>query len=292
MRSCRVAFVIALSACVPGAAQQTTASRGRLVSGAEVAARLEDPALVILHVVDRYSPYETAHIPGARPVRYDQIAVDGAGAVGAELPPAAQLERVFEEAGVSDNSRVVIYGSTTTAARVFFTLDASGHRDVSLLDGGLRAWQADGRPVATGPASTSPRGAFTPKIDHARIATAELIQAQSRGIALVDVRPDAEYTGEDDGMGMHPAGHIEGARQLPWNELVGPDGRFLPEAQLRARLAAAGAAPGKPIVAYCMVGLRASVVYFVARHLGLDARLYDGSIVDWGRRQLPTRKGR
>ena len=88
------------------------------------------------------------------------------------------------------------------------------------------------------------------------------------------------------------AGHIDGARQLPWGSLVGPDGRFLPVDQLRAKLAAAGAAPGKPVVSYCMVGMRASVVYFVARHLGLDARLYDGSIVDWSRRRLPTRTGR
>lgn len=291
MRLCLAAVVIALSACVSGAAQQTAASRGRLVSGADLAARLKDPALVILHVVDRYSPYEKAHIPGSRPLRYDEIAADGGG-LGAELPPVAQIERVFEEAGVSDNSRVVIYGTTTTASRVFFTLDASGHRDVALLDGGLRAWQADGRVVATGPSSSIARGAFTPKIDPARIATAAFIQQQSRGIALVDVRPDAEYTGEDGGMGMHTAGHIEGARQLPWNELVGPDGRFLPEDQLRARLSAAGAEPGRPVVAYCMVGLRASVVYFVARHLGLDARLYDGSIVDWGQRKLPTKTGR
>lgn len=291
MRVCLAVYIIALAACASGAAQQTVTSRGRLVSGADLAGRLKDPDLVILHVVDRYSPYEKAHIPGSRPVRYDEIAVDGAE-LGAELPPAAQIERVFEEAGVSDNSRVVIYGTTTTAARVFFTLDASGHRDVSLLDGGLRAWQADGRALAAGPASSTARGSFTAKIDAVRIATAEFIQQHSRGIALVDVRPDAEYTGEDGGMGMHSAGHIEGARQLPWNELVGPDGRFLPEAQLRAKLSAAGAAPGTPVVAYCMVGLRASVVYFVARHLGLDARLYDGSIVDWGQRKLPTKTGR
>lgn len=291
MRHIVIALSLALCACA-SAAQQPSASSGRIVAAADLAAGLSDPSLVILHVVDRFAPYETAHIPGARPVRYADVAVDGPDSVGAELPGADQIGRAFEEAGVSDGSRVVIYGTTTTAARVFFTLDAAGHRDVSLLDGGLRAWQAEGRPVATGAPPSVVRGSFTPKLDPSRVATAEFIQRQGRAIALVDVRPDDEYTGADGGMGMHAAGHIDGARQLPWNALVGTDGRFLPEDQLRAKLSAAGAAPGKPVVAYCMVGLRASVVYFVARHLGLDARLYDGSIVDWGRRQLPTRTGR
>lgn len=291
MRHCLIAVTVALCACT-SAAQQPSGSRGRLVAAADLAARLSDPALVVLHVVDRYSPYEQAHVPGARPVRYDEIATDGPDGVGAELPPADQIERVFEQAGVSDGSRVVIYGTTTTAARVFFTLDAAGHGNVSLLDGGLRAWQAEGHPVDTGRAPAIPRGTFSAKIDPARLATADFIQQQARAIALIDVRPDDEYTGADGGMGMHAAGHIEGARQLPWNDLIGPGSRFLGDEQLRARLTAAGASPGKPVVSYCMVGLRASVVYFVARHLGLDARLYDGSIVDWGQRKLPTRTGR
>ncbi len=72
--------------------------------------------------------------------------------------------------------------------------------------------------------------------------------------------------------------------------LVGPEGTFLPADQLKARLEAAGVVSGRPLVAYCMVGMRASVVYFVARHLGYDVRLYDGSIVDWSRKNLPVTK--
>jgi thiosulfate/3-mercaptopyruvate sulfurtransferase len=188
----------------------------------------------------------------------------------------------------------VIYGtSTVAAARAFFTLDVAGLPRVSLLDGGLRAWEAEKRPIATGAAAPVARGTVTLRLHPERVASAQTIQKDAGRIALVDVRPDDEYTGDDGGMGgMHTPGHIDGARQLPWNTLVGADGRFLPADQLRARLAAAGAAAGKPVVSYCMVGMRASVVYFVARHLGLDARLYDGSIVDWSRRRLPTARGR
>jgi thiosulfate/3-mercaptopyruvate sulfurtransferase len=275
------------------AQQSKPAATGRLISVADLAARAKDENVVVLHVNDRAATFEQAHIPGARPIRYSDVAVDGSDGLGSELPPPADLKRVFEETGISSSSHVVIYGHPVAAARVFFTLDAAGHERVSILDGGLKAWQAEGRPVATGAPVPVARGNWTPRMNTDRVATASFIEQQRGKLALVDVRPDEEFTGVDGGMGgAHAPGHIAGARQLPWNTLVGPDGKFLPADQLRAKLSAAGAEAGKPVVAYCMVGMRASVVYFVARHLGYDPKLYDGSIVDWSRRHLPTTKGR
>ncbi len=280
--------------------QSTVHSRqspqGFLISASELASVLADPNVVVLHIGDRSSTFEEAHIPGARFVRYSDFAVDGDHGLGSELPPPDTVKRVFEAAGVSDGSRVVLYGtSTVAAARAFFTLDVMGHPRVAILDGGLRAWRADGRAIATGAQTAASPGRFTPRLNDSRLASAQLIQQQTpaKALALVDVRPDPEYLGTDGGMGgMHAAGHIAGAQQLPWDTLVTSDGRFLPQDQLRARLAAVGVASGKPMVAYCMVGMRASVVYFVARHLGFDARLYDGSIVDWTQKRLPVVTGR
>jgi thiosulfate/3-mercaptopyruvate sulfurtransferase len=286
-------------AAIAGIAAQTPPPDLRadlLVAGADLARQLKDPALVVLHVADRESSFTDGHIPGARFVRYGDFAVEGDSGVGSELPQPAVLKRVFEAAGVSDSSRVVIYGaSTVAAARAFFTLDAAGHRKVALLDGGLMAWNAEKRPLETGAARPVARGTFTPTPSATRIADAAFVQKQlaTSGIALLDIRPDAEYFGTDGGMGgRHTPGHIAGARQLPWNTLVGEDGRFLAPTELEARFRAAGVATGKPVVTYCMVGMRASVAYFVARYLGYDARLYDGSIIDWTQRKLPTTTGR
>jgi thiosulfate/3-mercaptopyruvate sulfurtransferase len=282
-----------------GRVQLMAPAAGGLLISAEELAAAKDPSIVILYVEDRSGTFEEAHIPGARPVRYLDFAVDGGQDLGSELPSADEARRVFEAAGVSNSSRVVLYGSSpVTAARAFFTLDALGHTRVALLDGGLRAWRAGGRPIETGPAKPASPGRFTPVLIPEKVASAQHIQQHMNrngiaGMALVDVRPDAEFLGTDGGMrGAHAAGHIPGARQLPWNALVQEDGRFLPRAELQAKLAAAGATPGKPVVSYCMVGMRASVVYFVARHLGYDARLYDGSIVDWSQRKLPVVTGR
>lgn len=294
----RIFSILGVSVALSLAAQAQTSPRGArgpfLVSAGELAAELADPAVVVLHIADRESNFAEAHIAGARFVRYGDFAVEGT--VGSELPSAEQLKRVFEAAGVSDTSRVVVYGSSTVAAaRAFFTLDVAGHRNVALLDGGITAWRAEGRPIETGAPQAARAGHFTPKVNAAKVADAAFIQQQmtANGIALLDIRPDAEFLGTDGGMGgMHPTGHIAGAQQLPWNMLVRPDGRFLPREELDAKLKAAGVTTGKPVVSYCMVGMRASVAYFVARYLGYDARLYDGSIVDWSQRKLPTKTGR
>jgi thiosulfate/3-mercaptopyruvate sulfurtransferase len=262
-----------------------------LVSVTQLADMLKDSNVVVLHIADRASTFDQGHIPGARFVRYADLAVDGPEHLGSELPAAGTVKQVFEAAGVSDDSRVIVYAqSPVTAARAFFTLDVFGHRRVAILDGGLRAWREAKQPIDTGATSSVRTGRFTPRLNAARLADATFIQRQVPGksIALVDVRPDAEFFGTDGGMGgMHAAGHIAGAKQVTWNSLVDGDGKFLPREELRARLEAAGVADGRPVVSYCMVGMRASVVYFVARHLGHDAKLYDGSIVDWSRRNLP-----
>jgi thiosulfate/3-mercaptopyruvate sulfurtransferase len=284
-------------ACLVVLAAASAAGQGvtsALVSATELAGILTDPSVVVLHVADRAAVFEQGHIPGARFVRYADFAIDGPDGLGSELPPASTVEQVFESAGVSDDSRVIVYAqSPVLAARAFFTLDAFGHRRVALLDGGLRAWRDANHPIETGAVDPARAGRFTPRLVASRLADAAFIQQQTPGtsIALVDVRPDAEYFGTDGGMGgAHAAGHIAGARQLTWNTLVGADGRFLPREELRARLQTAGVTDGRPMVSYCMVGMRASVVYFVARHLGYDARLYDGSIVDWSRRKLPVER--
>jgi thiosulfate/3-mercaptopyruvate sulfurtransferase len=271
---------------------------GLLVSPADLASRVGDPALIVLHIEDRDGDFANGHVPGARLLRYRQIAVDGPQQLGSELPSVGELREVFQAAGVGAASHVVVYGSPIAATRAFFTLDYLGHPNVRVLNGGLGAWRTAGQKVELGAGQSPRRDAGTlatlaPKPDVVAHADWLVKQLESPRIALVDARPDAEFTGADGGMnGMHPVGHLAGARQLVWTDLVSRTSQFLPDADLRAKLTAAGARAGVPVVSYCMIGMRAAVVYFVARHLGFDAKMYDGSIVDWGQRKLPVRAGR
>jgi thiosulfate/3-mercaptopyruvate sulfurtransferase len=287
------ALVFALSAAVAPAT-------GLLVSPPELAAEMNDPSVVILHADANAAGFEAGHIKGARFVGYNQITIDGANGVGSELPPVANLVALFAAAGVSDSSRIVIYGPALAATRTFFTLDYLGLKNVRILNGGFAAWKALGLETEQGAKSANgAKSATVAKLTpHPRpevVAMAEWIsqRLESPQMALIDARPDAEFTGDDGGMGgAHSPGHIPGAKQLVWTDLVSRTGEFISDAELRAKMTAAGARAGVPVVSYCMVGMRASVVYFVARHLGYDAKMYDGSIIDWGQRKLPVRRGR
>ena len=270
------------------------ASSGLLVSADELATLLKDPTVVVVAVGNSVDDFTAGHIPGARLVLYDEIApaVDG---LQSELPPVESLRRVLANAGIGDRSKVVIYGSTIAATRMFFTLDYFGHPNARVLNGGLAAWKARGGPIEVSPPSTVTASSLTPKPQPDRVVSADWIMERlsTPKMKLLDARPDPEYTGSDGGMnGMHVLGHLPDARQLVWNTLLDSSGKFLPDAELRKKYEAIGATKDTPLVSYCLIGMRASVTYFVARHLGYDARMYDGSIVDWSRRRLPAVKGR
>ena len=270
------------------------ASAGLLVSPSELAAMLKDPTVVVV-AVGQPNEFEAGHVPGARFVRYGDIAIDIDG-LQSELPPVDQLQRVLAAAGISDRSKVIIYGSTIAATRMFFTLDYFGHPFARVLNGGLAAWKANGGAVEFGAApNVAAATSLTPKLQPDRVVSADWIKERlfSPRMTLLDARPDAEFTGADGGMnGTHVKGHLPDARQLVWNTLLDSSGKFLPDAELRKKYEAIGAAQATPLVSYCMIGMRASVTYFVARHLGYDARMYDGSIVDWTRRKLPAVTGK
>lgn len=292
-----VATLAALGACGDDPVSPPTArlQPDLLVSDAWLSSRLNDPSVVVLHIGTE-GTYRAGHVPGARLVLSSAIAVDRDG-LPSELPDVATLDTLFEAAGVSDGSHVVLTSAgPTPAARAFFTLDYLGHKRVSVLDGGLAGWRAAGRPTETTSPSVT-RGSFTPRVQSARLVDADWVAARlgRPGVALVDVRPANEYTGEVAGNALvQRPGHIPGARNVFWRtfQVGDTDERLKPEAALRTLIEGAGAAPGIEVVTYCGSGVLSSVGYFVARYLGYDVKLYDGSFIDWSRRtHLPVTKG-
>jgi thiosulfate/3-mercaptopyruvate sulfurtransferase len=275
-------------------AVMAAATPSLLLSPAELASALKDPATIVVAVGNSEDDYIAGHIPNARFVHYDDIAIDADG-LSSELPPVEQIRKVLSAVGISDQSKIVIYGAAIPAARMFFTLDYIGHPNAKILNGGLNAWKAYGGAIEIGNAPKAALATLTPQPHPQRLVNADWIKQRlsTPRMMLLDARPDSEFTGADGGMnGAHVKGHLPDARQLVWNSLLDSSGKYLPDAELRKRFEAIGADANTPLVSYCMIGMRASVTYFVARHLGYDARLYDGSIVDWTRRKLPAVTGR
>ena len=288
--------ILAIGLTIPWLTQEHP---GLLVSADWLSEHLTDPEVVVLHADMQRSRYDAGHIPGAHFLDMGLIVWEGDPAWGTEMRSLAEINDALEMGGVSEGQHIVVYASNPLfSSRAFMTLEVMGLRGgVSMLDGGFGGWQEDGREISI-EVPTFSRGSILLAPQDDILVSADWIHKRldDPRIALVDARPDDEYTGEDGGLGgtAHP-GHIPGAAQMYWEELV--VSRQSPRVhsldQLTELFASAGAEEGDTVVAYCMVGWRASFTYFAARLLGYETKFYDGSWRDWGTRaDLPYVSGR
>jgi len=268
---------------------------GLLVTPTQLNAELRDPRLVLLYVGTR-EDYNSGHIAGARFIGMEDVAVDPRlGGLPLELPDDADLRQRLERFGISDNSRIVIVfgaGYKSPSTRIAWTLQVAGlGAQTRYLDGGTVAWKSAGLPLTTADPPAATPGKLTLATDRSVVVDHRWVQARAKspGIRLIDGRAPVFFEGPGmEGRGGHvDAGHIPGAKNLPFNTFADDSGKFLPLEQLRQRFASAGVQPGDTVVAYCHVGQQATVVLFSARLLGHPIRLYDGSMAEWERLKLP-----
>ena len=283
----------AISSQLPAPAQNAP---GVLVSIDWLAEHLQDSSIVVLHVGMPTARASGEFIPGARFLNYQEI-VQVRDSLIVEVPPIDELIEPFEVAGVSDEMLVVLYGSPMhLPARAYVTLDYLGHgARTAVLDGSLEAWKAAEQPLVATPAQGE-RGVLTPIIRDDVLVSAEWIEERldDPGIALIDSRPEGEYSGRIPTRIGGRAGHIPGARNLYWEDLlVAPGNPVLRDlAEVRLQFRGAGVDDGATVVNYCWVGMRASYTYLIAKHLGYDTRLYDGSWNEWSKNDsLPAVTG-
>lgn len=287
-----VLFALSVAtAAVPAVAQQTPRSR-LLVSVDWLAQHLQDPNLVLLHVGDA-DEYVAEHLPGARLVNMHDVSggAEHDAPLHLEVLPAAALRERLQVVGISDDSRVIVYYGNdwvSPTTRIVFTLQYAGLGDrTAVLDGGLPAWKAAGHRLTRDvPAARAGRLSALRTMD--LVVDAAWIQGHrdAPGYALVDGRAAVFYDGVEASGGRR--GHIDGAASLPFTEIVNDDLHFRSDDELRALFAGAGVERSDTVVAYCHIGQQATAVLFGARLLGYDVRLYDGSMQDWGKRQLPV----
>lgn len=226
--------------------------------------------------------YAEGHVPGAAYVDLDTDLAGPPGVLGRHpLPEPEHLERALRAVGVEDDRPVVVYDDWggRAAARAWWLLRHHGHRQVRVLDGGWSAWVAAGAPVERTDTAERPSGSggFT-----ARPGASAVVDAKEvLGVDVVlDARGPQRYRGE-----LEPvdpvAGHVPGARNVPTDAVLAPDGRFLAPERLREVFAAAGAAPGAEVTAYCGSGITACHLLLALEVAGIDAALYPGGWSAW-----------
>lgn len=231
--------------------------------------------------------YRAGHIPGAAFIDLDMELSGSPGARGRHpLPEVAVLQSALRKAGVSSTRPVVVYdaGDGLPAARLWWTLRWAGHPDVRVLDGGFDAWQRAGRPVEieTDTELTPPAaGNFTVVPGRLAVLDADGAAAYGRRGALVDARAPERYRGETEPVDA-VAGHIPGAGNLPYADLIHPDGTFRSASDLRERMALAGIDESADFGAYCGSGVTAAHTALAAAVAGLPIpAVYVGSWSEW-----------
>ena|SRR5438105_1595919 len=259
-----------------------------LVSTEWLTQHLHDPNLAIIHIAENRGDYEKGHIPGARFLMTSDFVAEHKMPM-AELPSVEELTKVFSNLGIGDDTRVVLYTTDwfPLAARGYYTLDYLGHGDkTALLDGGIEQWTLEKRELSKNSETPKPAEFHASVHPEARAMLDEVNQAaQASGrVQMVDSRPGKRYRD----------GHVPGAVNIYWKDTLVSEKSpvLLPPEKLQQIYAERGIAPGKKVITYCEVGLQASHGYFLAKYLGYDAAMYDGSWHEWEMmNHMPVVKG-
>ncbi len=262
-----------------------------LVDTAWVAAHRTDPKVKVVEVDVDTTAYEKGHVPGA-------IGLDWRKDLQAQpvrdLLPKDQFEALLSRRGTSADDAIIAYGDNNNwfAAWFVWNLKYYGHRDVRLMDGGRKKWEAEGRELATDSPTAKPAQyrASDPNAKIRALRDDVRSRFQDSGSKLVDVRSPKEYSGEllaPENLpqeGAQRGGHIPGAANIPWGQAVREDGTFKSADELKELYGSKGVTPDKQVIAYCRIGERSSHTWFVLQYLlGYpNVRNYDGSWTEWG----------
>lgn len=241
--------------------------------------------------------YRAAHIPGAGFLDLTGNLSDSDSPYGFTLPEPDALAEVFEAAGIGDDTRVVLYssGHMMWATRVWWMLHSLGHSAVSVLDGGMRTWREEGRPVDSAPCGyrAGVSGAFTKRVDpNAWVGTQTVLDAiEDPAICTVNALSEDVYGGTG-AMDYGRKGHIAGSRNLPYETLL-EKGKFRDADSLSELLAAKGLLNAERVICYCGGGISATIDALALRMLGHSGvTVYDGSMSEWtANPELPMELG-
>ena len=232
-----------------------------------------------------FADYQRVHIPGAGFLDLQGELSDNSTKLRFMLPSVEQFVVAMSRHGIGEGTRVVLYsvGRLMWATRVWWMLRAFGFDNVAVLDGGLRRWLQEGRPVSTQPC-TYPPATFVPRLRSGLFVDKEtvLMTIDDPSTLLINALNQFYYRGEGPSRYGRP-GRIPGSVNLYAGELVNPENQtFVSKDEAKDKFDALGAPDVERIIAYCGGGISATVILFLMHQLGYDQiALYDGSLGEW-----------
>jgi thiosulfate/3-mercaptopyruvate sulfurtransferase len=258
----------------------------QLVETDWVAAHARDANVRVVDMRLAAAAYSTSHVPGA--TYLSPLAIRVADRPPTFLPTPQEFEALMVKLGISDTTRVVVYDERggVYAARLWWILNYFGHSNVALMNGGWIKWTAEQRPTATDSLTVSDAH-FTARPQPHWLATAnDVVSAIDKpGVKIVDARTQAEIDGKDL-RGIKRGGFVASSVPVYWEDLLDAQQRtFKPADELKKIYEERGILPSQEVIAYCQVGMRASVDLFALHLIGYDKlRNYYGAWEEWGNR--------
>ena len=238
--------------------------------------------------------YAASHIPGAIYLDWTRDIVDLNDPVAAQLASPEKITQVLGDKGIGDDSLIVAYDAHPAmqfATRFWWVMRVYGNKNVRVLNGGWGKWTRENRLITSDMPHFLP-AIFTPNLQPPWIADAERVRdwIGNPDVVLLDARDEGQFTGKI--VRGKRGGHIPGARNVPREALIAPDGTFQPAPELLKTLHNAGAAPNRRNVAYCNGGVAATSILFALSMLDYPRLTnYDGSWNEWTEREdLPVEK--
>ncbi|KAB2941063.1 MAG: 3-mercaptopyruvate sulfurtransferase [Hyphomicrobium sp.] len=235
---------------------------------------------------DAKAEYLQEHIPGALFFDIDDL-TDEKSSLPHMLPSTVKFASRMKKMGIGDGMRIVVYDTLGlfSAARAWWTFRAMGHEDVAVLNGGLKKWKAEGRPLEDGPPRKRTERHFTPLLNASLIRDMDdMKKALAKRTQIVDARPAGRFEGKEPEPrpGLR-SGHLPGSRNVPSQTLINADGTLKSESALANIFSEAGIDPKLPVITTCGSGVTASILALALAVLGqTNAAVYDGSWAEWG----------
>jgi thiosulfate/3-mercaptopyruvate sulfurtransferase len=268
-----------------------------------LAERLKAPDIVVIDATlylpttprNAYEEYRNAHIPGAIYFDIEELS-DVSNPMPHMLPAPEKFASRVKAMGIGDGTRVIAYDTQnmSSAARAWWMFRVMGHDDIAILNGGFSKWRTENRPIEMIEPPRRGERHFTIRRNGALVRDMSDVKALigSDKAQIVDARSAGRFAGaEAEPRDVPRLGHMPGARNLPYTELVAADGTFKSGEDLAEVFRSHGVDINRPVVASCGSGVTACVIAFALGQLGQpNAAVYDGSWTEWSHGDGPVVK--
>lgn len=259
-----------------------------------LASHMKSPDIVVIDATlylpnvsrNAYDEYRDAHIPGAIFFDIEELS-DATNPMPHMLPSPEKFASRVKRMGIGDGTRVIAYDTQnmSSAARAWWMFRVMGHDDVAVLDGGFNKWRQENRPIENLEPPRRGERHFTIRKNSALVRDIGDVKALigSDRAQIVDARSAGRFAGTDpEPRDVPRLGHMPGAKNLPYTDLIRADGTLKSAEEIRAAFQAQGVDVNRPVVASCGSGVTACVIAFALGQIGRPhAAVYDGSWTEW-----------